>query len=793
MPIRIYDIAKSLNIESRYVLAKARELGIAAAKVPSSQIDKITGEYLLNQMRKSLPVESSRPPNPIAGRGPMTPSVTPPVYLPATPRQESPESNPTLGLRLSDQKQNTAAKEAVAPAASPSSETQRLPQSSNPGAAAQAKPQFSAQPSGPMEKITAAISSHLPTSEAPSVAFEREVRRILDQRFPNCTLSNVLIFRPDKARFSTEPLGGTGAPDYGHEVDHMLHRASSVKDNLIIIECKNQEIKIEDEDTWTAEYADGPKNVLLQMKRQAETLRAYANPMSRGRELEVNVILVSSRRGTKFASRSAEPWVTFILCSIDFFRAALNHFNPPPIRIAQSDVLNLFRMGVPTPELGHPELNNALAYVERCRRSIDAELFRAFSPTQGWWAINGSAGMGKSVLLAFSLFVFSSNRQLKVLDGKKQLIDFSGMAGSIGLPPHDRRRVYAFALKEKQRIVLAQLYRRFVEEFSLLSTESDLGIRRPCIELWNGLIPADCNVLIIDEAHDLSATDAATVASWIGVQGARRYLLIACDRHQKLRLVGRDEAIIDGINFSRRTKKLRLNYRNSFPVYGASLGMMFRWFCPTGPRVVPSKDDLENGFGLSVDDRATSDSLRLSMRNDAHPANAWAHCVELFSQPEGALARLRPFRFRPQDVLWIRFSGEDEHFDYEQLSCFTYHNLNCHESVDLADKYIKGQDFPIVVIEGISDDMNRWGSPEAEEQMWRRRRELYICASRATAFLFLVARGSDAWQEFEEIVRQLSAPARGADGFQRLWSFDLMQPADGDRRRLDVFTDAREV
>ena len=51
MPIRIYDIAKKLNLESKFVLAKAKELGITAAKVPSSSLDKITGEYLEETLR----------------------------------------------------------------------------------------------------------------------------------------------------------------------------------------------------------------------------------------------------------------------------------------------------------------------------------------------------------------------------------------------------------------------------------------------------------------------------------------------------------------------------------------------------------------------------------------------------------------------------------------------------------------------------------------------------------------------------------------------------------------------
>ena len=35
MPVRIYDIAKELGIESKEVLVQAKALGITAAKVPS--------------------------------------------------------------------------------------------------------------------------------------------------------------------------------------------------------------------------------------------------------------------------------------------------------------------------------------------------------------------------------------------------------------------------------------------------------------------------------------------------------------------------------------------------------------------------------------------------------------------------------------------------------------------------------------------------------------------------------------------------------------------------------------
>src|SRR5512137_663438 len=55
MPVRIYDIAKRLGVESKEVLAKAKELGITNAKVASSSLDKITGEYLEDELRKLHP------------------------------------------------------------------------------------------------------------------------------------------------------------------------------------------------------------------------------------------------------------------------------------------------------------------------------------------------------------------------------------------------------------------------------------------------------------------------------------------------------------------------------------------------------------------------------------------------------------------------------------------------------------------------------------------------------------------------------------------------------------------
>jgi len=62
MPVRIYEIAKKLNLESKFVLTKAREMGISAAKVPSSTLDKITAEFLEEQLAPhAKPAEAAKP------------------------------------------------------------------------------------------------------------------------------------------------------------------------------------------------------------------------------------------------------------------------------------------------------------------------------------------------------------------------------------------------------------------------------------------------------------------------------------------------------------------------------------------------------------------------------------------------------------------------------------------------------------------------------------------------------------------------------------------------------------
>src|SRR5687768_128174 len=94
MPVRIYDIAKKLGIESKDVLVKARELGMAGAKVPSSSLDKITAEYLEEQLggkRVTAPQLPPAVPEPIVIVS--APPESPPAPEPVSPPAEIVEAN----------------------------------------------------------------------------------------------------------------------------------------------------------------------------------------------------------------------------------------------------------------------------------------------------------------------------------------------------------------------------------------------------------------------------------------------------------------------------------------------------------------------------------------------------------------------------------------------------------------------------------------------------------------------------------------------------------------------------
>jgi len=60
MPVRIYDISKKLGLENKQIIEKAKSMGIAAAKVPSSSLDKISAEWLEEELIKIYPEAAAK-------------------------------------------------------------------------------------------------------------------------------------------------------------------------------------------------------------------------------------------------------------------------------------------------------------------------------------------------------------------------------------------------------------------------------------------------------------------------------------------------------------------------------------------------------------------------------------------------------------------------------------------------------------------------------------------------------------------------------------------------------------
>jgi len=94
MPVRIYDISKKLGLENKEILAQAKAMGIAAAKVPSSSLDKITAEWLEEELVKIHPEAAARRAPKPAPEPPKPAPVEEKIVLITAPPPPPPEPKP---------------------------------------------------------------------------------------------------------------------------------------------------------------------------------------------------------------------------------------------------------------------------------------------------------------------------------------------------------------------------------------------------------------------------------------------------------------------------------------------------------------------------------------------------------------------------------------------------------------------------------------------------------------------------------------------------------------------------
>lgn len=137
MPVRIYDIAKKLGIESKAVLAKAKELGIPA-KVPSSSLDKITAEYLEEQLGGVKPPAPPEPaPAPeikVISEPPPAPEPAPAAEPVATQEPEKPAPKAEEAPKAAEEPAPVAQAEPAPRAEEPAAVEEPRPEPAKPAA-----------------------------------------------------------------------------------------------------------------------------------------------------------------------------------------------------------------------------------------------------------------------------------------------------------------------------------------------------------------------------------------------------------------------------------------------------------------------------------------------------------------------------------------------------------------------------------------------------------------------------------------------------------------------------------
>lgn len=413
------------------------------------------------------------------------------------------------------------------------------------------------------------------------------------------------------------------------------------------------------------------------------------------------------------------------------------------------------------------------------------------TPTAERWLIVGTAGMGKSVLLAYAAAVLTSGHRTDVALGETFTRKDPELFAKIGYNPDPKRGPVALmAMSEKQLHSLRGWYGFFQERLREGDHSGSVTFRPPVFvlcrdeESFKGA--SQWSALLIDEAHDLPVWAPPLVSK---LNGGGTYIAAAFDPHQRIRQKELSTRYIPGLNFSSKAVRLSQVYRNPAPIYIASLALMFRWFAKQGPKIVPTPAEMREMFGLTANAVPGDQGVLVSMKSDAHPANSWCHTVGQLPDATTAFSILTNERMGRREVLWVRFSEEDPDFDYEALARhFTYHNCRIPNADELSNKYIKGQDYPIVVIEGFPGFMDDYaGSAErkpedAEKLMWQFRRELYLCASRATCFLYFICKVPESQpivrirSELDALIAATSVPEDHRTGGTRTWSFQITKP-----------------
>lgn len=308
--------------------------------------------------------------------------------------------------------------------------------------------------------------------------YERDIATLLDDFFPFARISGLRLFSPTN-RLKKE---------LGFEMDNLMHLRLGGTDFIVIVEAKKQRVEINN-GRWQVTYGENVSCAKRQVEQHIKTLWEYLEPISRDVDLKFVAVVCCPESSSAVRSdghRGSQLFLTEI-GKLPEIIDQLFHFSENSevgttevLRVAQSPFLDILRLNLPVSELGHPELSSAIRYVDRCRRSLDESLFLDFSPTAERWAINGSAGMGKSVLLAYAAAVLCSGYELKESLGDTFPVKADELFSKIKFQRNrSQGAICLMAMSSKQLLRLREWFDFFAKKYQELDTEGLVRFRQP--------------------------------------------------------------------------------------------------------------------------------------------------------------------------------------------------------------------------------------------------------------------------------------------------------------------------
>lgn len=613
--------------------------------------------------------------------------------------------------------------------------------------------------------------------------------QILRQHFPYGVLSDVPLFRADTPE---EHL-------FANQVDHLLHLRRGNEEKLVIVECKKNVLRrwtkensrpiVASSKRWFALYDGAAKDAKRQVRNQGRALFQNLDLQQRGGPSMIEGWVVHSGKHKGEIRHKYEDGVLLIAMTHNQFRLRLKRIKLQgweAVPVFSSEFLFRLQLGRREDQFPHPVMIDALDHVRNSRLSLDGGIFTKLHRGQRrrHWAISGSAGSGKSVLLSYALCVFGTNYWIK--NGPNgsffRVLKPVGNQLPAAMPPLEKRRIHVFAMSVAQVNALKRYYVRFKEEFQSLNKGVAPAMAPIDFAQWTGEIPEDCTVLAIDEAQDLSQEDQAKIARWHGSQ-EDNYLAVALDHQQRLRQDRKKPRIILGLNFTGKTTTMTRSYRQTYPAAITGLALLFRWFSNHGPMIQPDKEkvptnseiatSLRGCLGANIYTDENTLECEVTMRNDSHPGNHWRRTVDLYERDHDIIQMLDNQRIDKGNVLWLRFNAAADSEGVQQ-SGVEFYDVTSGNLDTFIDSRIKGLEYPVVVIEGMPEGIDDIDSPE---NMWIARRQLYLCTSRAAGFLYFVLPNDQYTngirEEISKILVELSDPKVHGHEIGETWKLNF--------------------